>query len=393
VNPCQAQSLLEARWFAGKARRVTAVSTVERVGPLTVARVAYEDGGAERYLLFERVEWRSLLSSLAVAPLRGSAGGRLELRGSVPLEGLAGERVPSTDQTNTLVALGERVLVKAYRRLEAGVHPEVELLAALGDVTGAPVPRFFGSLHHVGADGSDTAVTLLCEFVARAEGGWEGPIERVAAFLRDEVDEPIAEYRAAGAAASELHAALAVAFPPRAATAEDAAAASEAAAEALAAAAVDADLAAGIGAGLSGLERLEGSPLQRIHSDLHYAQFLRSSGTPLIVDFEGDPTRPLAQRRLPGSPLHDLACLLRSIDHIGSAAARRAGGAAPEGWIARAGDAALAGYGSRVDGTLLHALELAKELGELVYSQRVLPEWAYAPRAGLRRLLAAQGST
>jgi maltokinase len=109
------------------------------------------------------------------------------------------------------------------------------------------------------------------------------------------------------------------------------------------------------------------------------------------VDLEGDPTAPLAARRRPDTPLRDVAALLRSIDHIGTAAARRAGDADPETFIAAAGAAALAAYedrtGSAVDRALLAALELAGECRELVYAHRVVPEWAYAPRAGLRRLL------
>jgi predicted trehalose synthase len=128
----------------------------------------------------------------------------------------------------------------------------------------------------------------------------------------------------------------------------------------------------------------------RIHGDLHIGQLLRRTGAdPLVIDFEGDPTRPLADRRRPDTPLRDLASLLRSVDHCGSAASRRAGGAAPEEWIAGARAAVLSGYGGPVDARLLAALEVAKECAEFVYAQRVLPEWLYAPRQGLRRLLEA----
>jgi maltokinase len=387
---------VKARWFAGKGRRVSSVEVVDELGPLTVASVAYADGGEERYLLLGELSWAALLRALAEEPLVG-ARGRLELRagrGLAGLDGLAGERVPSTDQTNTLVALGERVLVKAYRRLEPGVHPEVELVAALTEA-GAPVPSFLGSIAYVEPDGADTAVALLIEFIPGAEGGWEGAIERVAAFLANGAEPPLEEFRRAGETAARLHEALRDAFPTSRGGPDDAAAARAGAEEALAeAASADAELAAvseRVLAGLADLERLAGAPLQRVHGDLHYAQFLRTAAAaPLVIDFEGDPTLPLAARRRPGSALHDLACLLRSIDHIGSAAARRAGGAPPDRWIDLAVGAALSGYGTGVDGRLLRALELAKELGELVYARRVLPDWSYAPRAGLRRLLAAE---
>ena len=121
------------------------------------------------------------------------------------------------------------------------------------------------------------------------------------------------------------------------------------------------------------------------------AQLLRVPGSrPLVIDFEGDPARPLATRRAPHTPWWDLACLLRSIDHVGSAASRRADGADPEGWIGASSRAARQAYearaGARADPGVLHGLEVAKECFELRYAQRVLPEWAYAPRLGLERL-------
>ncbi len=136
--------------------------------------------------------------------------------------------------------------------------------------------------------------------------------------------------------------------------------------------------------------------VERIHGDLHFAQFLRTSSSTTVIDFEGDPTRPLASRRRLDTPLRDLASLLRSIDHIGSAASRRAGWADPGAWIAAARAQALAGYAEAsppaappLDLPLLHALELARECGEAVYAARVLPEWAYVAPRGLARLLAS----
>jgi predicted trehalose synthase len=93
--------------------------------------------------------------------------------------------------------------------------------------------------------------------------------------------------------------------------------------------------------------------------------------------------------------LRDVAALLRSIDHIGTAAARRVSAphphADPDAFIGAARAAALAAYeartGAPVDRRLLGALELAAECRELVYAHRTVPEWAYAPQAGLRRLL------
>ena len=125
---------------------------------------------------------------------------------------------------------------------------------------------------------------------------------------------------------------------------------------------------------------------------------MRTETGVVAIDFEGDPTLPTEARRRPASPLQDLASLLLSLDHVAAAAARRRGfGAATEeafAWSAQARAAVLAGYASTappglpLDLDLLRAVEVAKEWREAVYAARVLPEWLYAPRLVLHRLLA-----
>ena len=149
---------------------------------------------------------------------------------------------------------------------------------------------------------------------------------------------------------------------------------------------------------LGSLDRLEGTQLQRIHGDLHVGQLLRTPTGVVAIDFEGDPTLPTEARRGLASPLQDVASLLLSLDHVAVAAARRRGfGAATAeafAWSARARDAVVAGYavaatpGTTSDPSLLRALEVAKEWREAVYAARVLPEWLYAPRLVLEKLLA-----
>jgi predicted trehalose synthase len=409
-----------ARWFAGKSRTVAAVVPRGGAAGLGLLEVRYDDGGRERYLdIPDRFAWAPLLERLAGGSAAGE-GGRLELRpgpalASLRTAGLDGERVPATDQSNTLVALGERMLVKAYRRLEPGPHPEVELLTALAG-SGAPVPAFAGSLHWVPEDGlsePETAIAVLQALVPGAEDGWDPPIERAAAALRTDAPYATDEWAAAGRAAAGLHTALADAFGLTPATRADLARWQADAEAALAeAAAHDAELAGAaprIRERLAAFGSIEPPPITRIHGDLHVGQLLRrsqrapikgsdplmwgDSDLPLVIDFEGDPTRPLADRLAPDTPLRDLAGLLRCADHIGSAGSRRAGDADPAAWIAAVSDAALEAYAAAapvpVDRALLAALELAKECSEFVYAQRVAPEWLYAPRRGMRRLLEA----
>jgi maltokinase len=399
-SPIDVEALREARLFAGKHRRIASVRAVADWAVLRVAEVAYEDAGAsDRYLLLGAdLRWAELLRAGRV----DGPAGRIELRASPMLKALLdgdAEAIPSTDQSNTLVTVGRRLLVKAYRRLAPGVHPEVELNGALAG-TPAPVPAFAGSLHWVAPDGTDTALALLQEFVPGAVSGWEAPIEAVAAGLRAGTFDTD-PYTLAGAATGALHAALASrlgASPDAGAPArwhDDALAILERAValEPLAAAAEPE-----LRERLAALTAPRAAPrLTRVHGDLHFAQFLRTPDRTLIVDLEGDPTASLSARRRADTPLRDLAALLRSIDHIGTAASRRAAGAAPDAFIAAASRAALDAYndatGTPADPALLAALELTSELRELVYAHTVLPEWAYAPQAGLMRLLQQPGPT
>ena len=144
----------------------------------------------------------------------------------------------------------------------------------------------------------------------------------------------------------------------------------------------------------------------RIHADLHLGQVLISDDGYRVIDFEGEPLRPIDDRRRPDSPLRDVASMLRSLDHVARSARRRAerraGGpiARPgldvDAWIERARDRFLGAYadGLRragapivVDLDLLDAFEVAKEAYEFVYAATVLPSWLWAPREGMRWLL------
>lgn len=388
-----------ARWFGGKGRAVAAVEEAGAAAGLRLRDVRYADGGLERYLdVPDRFAWAALLAALGEGPIAG-AGGRLELRRGPALDALtvgAGrEHTPATDQSNTLVVLDRRLLVKAYRRLEPGAHAEVEILTALAS-RDAPVPPFAGSIHWVDDEGADTAIALLQAFVAGVEDGWEAPVERVAAALADGPPYDMAEWREAGLVTAALHAALVDAFGLRHGGADDLARWRSAGETALAGAVGDDDAELSASAPLvrnrlAALDRIAPPPVTRIHGDLHVAQMLRTADRLLVIDFEGDPIRPLADRVRPATPLWDVATLLRCLDHVGSAAARRAADASPDAWIAAATGAALAAYAEDapvpVDRELVALLELVKECMELVYAQRYLPEWLYAPRLGLRRLL------
>jgi maltokinase len=129
--------------------------------------------------------------------------------------------------------------------------------------------------------------------------------------------------------------------------------------------------------------------LARVHGDYHVGQILESGGELRVVDFEGEPGRPLAERRLPGTQLRDVAAMLRSFDHLARHVDRdvRPGSTdAIEDWLVRARAAFLDAYGDH-DPELLRALEFEKETYEYVYAATFLPEWTHVATGGMRWLL------
>ena len=133
-------------------------------------------------------------------------------------------------------------------------------------------------------------------------------------------------------------------------------------------------------------------PLQRIHGDLHLGQVLASPEHGwVLLDFEGEPLRPLAERSLPDSPLRDVAGMLRSLDYVAGAVALEHGAAA-SAWAASARRAFLAGWGAGDDGTarsaVLDAFEADKAVYEALYESRHRPAWLPIPLGALERISA-----
>jgi maltokinase len=136
----------------------------------------------------------------------------------------------------------------------------------------------------------------------------------------------------------------------------------------------------------------------RVHGDLHLGQTLHAGRGWVILDFEGEPARPLAERRAKHSPLRDVAGLLRSIAYAPLAARLQRGAEAPVGWEERARVEVLDGYLEAIDPALLpptrHEVdqllaiyELEKAVYELNYELNHRPDWVEIPVAGISRLL------
>ena len=454
-----------ARWYGGKGRTITGISLVEafEVGEgaaLAVVDVAEERGGAGRYTIPLTATaagvavaaegagvWRALAAAVGEgrtipslprrsgAAVPGPVTAALVCRPASALTSIVDdvgaipglpERALRADQSNTSVVLGEALLVKAYRRIEEGLNPDLELNAYLAEEVGfSAVPRLGGFVEVVSAAGAST-VALVQEFIRDAADAYEATAERLAAWIlapgQVTVEFATEDTVDLGTLTAELHAALAAAkgipdFEPREATPAELREWHRAAGGQLQRAIDVTPGAAGeelramapvIAEQLTVLEAVPTVPLvTRVHGDFHLGQVLETRDGYRIVDFEGEPTRPLAERRRHNSPLRDVASMLRSIDHAGRSARRRAEvrGGGPvespgldiEAWLVRARQRFLGAYraglreqGARiaVDEDLLRAFEFEKECYEFIYAATYLPDWIWAPLEGMRALVA-----
>ncbi len=141
-----------------------------------------------------------------------------------------------------------------------------------------------------------------------------------------------------------------------------------------------------------------GGQVIRQHGDYHLGQVLWAAGDWVVLDFEGEPARPLAERRRKSSPMRDVAGMLRSFAYAAETARSR-GVDLPAGWEQQARTSFLSGYVAVVDPgllpagggereRLLTACELEKALYELRYELNNRPDWVHVPVAGILRLLA-----
>jgi len=133
--------------------------------------------------------------------------------------------------------------------------------------------------------------------------------------------------------------------------------------------------------------------MQRIHGDYHLGQVLEVPDRGwVLVDFEGEPLRPLAERTLPDLALRDVAGMLRSFDYVAGSWEQTHSGRSATLWATRARTAFLEGYAEaagrdpREDAVLLDALELDKALYEVVYEARNRPTWLSIPTAAIARI-------
>ena len=307
---------------------------------------------------------------------------------------LAAERSVGVDQTHVSVVVGERVIVKWFRRVGPKRSRATLLIGHLESVGYQGIPQPLGTVDWVSPAGESLTLAQGDAFLPSARDGWEWCVEGV------EEGTALTIGRDLGRFVAGLHAALAkpsslIREPLGSATPADVAGWRG---RALATLEDALDLTDGEdGEVLRTLEpamrtTLQAMPVGRavpirpVHGDLHVGQILSWSGGLAVIDFDGNPTLGDDANAVLQPVERDIAQLLMSLDHVGRIVVRRRGGdhdGAIEAWIAAQKRDVVAEIG-QLDPELLAAFEIEQECRELVYAARFLPRWRYAPIAALR---------
>jgi maltokinase len=311
------------------------------------------------------------------------------------------------EQSNTSLVYGESAIFKVFRRVAPGPNPDLEVAAALAELGSTHIAEPYGWAE-TRIDGATTILAILSRYLRAASDGWSlaatsvrdlyalvlGTAGEVGAA--DEAGGDFAgEAERLGVATAQVHTDLAEAFgrselEPEAIRdlAEQMFRRLDMAIAAVPELARHADL---IGSAFSRLAKLtEPVAAQRVHGDYHLGQVMRTQSGWVVLDFEGEPASPLAQRRARSSPLRDVAGMLRSFDYAArhqllTHPDRASLAPVASDWVRRNGEAFCAGYAEaggldpERNSVLLRALLLDKAVYEVIYEARNRPNWLAIP--------------
>jgi len=357
-------------------------------------------------------------------------------------------RRTADQSSNTSVLYGWQLIMKMFRRLEPGVNPDVEIGSFLTSRGFSGVPPLLGTLAYERTGGEPASVVILQRFVPNQGNAWDVTLEELSRYfdrvkarpanVTDNEAQLIGPYLSRaellGRRTGELHVALASATPDEPDFAVETNTAAEVAATAtrmrehasaqlrlLETALPRLDdrqrlLAAEVLAAREDLNREFDGMTQvrsagariRCHGDYHLGQVLIAEADVVILDFEGEPARPVAERRDKCSPLRDVAGMLRSFSYaaltgLGVAAHTRREDVErlspwARFWEAEVSAAFRRAYLAATDGsslvprdpddvdTLLRGYVVEKALCELAYELNNRPDWAHVPLIGLLNL-------
>lgn len=441
----RADWLQKQRWFFEKGLQVTGLETVWRhrilddAGDidLTIEAVSFANGSTSHYFIPVDVQtgaeaiaspvfasWllRSLNdASITPADLQWTRIGTGLPSGTVDLPG----QLMGVEQSNSSIRYGDQLMVKVNRRLTAGASPEAELTPVISRAADRSfAPEAYGTLWQNGALGAATCLAICTRYVPNVGDGW--------GFLRElGATDPAAcvvEAAAIGDVTARMHNGL-ISDPWRAEVSPEPVRASDTArwtskglsdldtlvaeiARRVDGFDVDARALADLLPAavpslrdrLAGVAGLVGTSQIRIHGDYHLGQVLRTAdGAYVVVDFDGEPNRPLAERREKFPALRDVAGMMRSFAYLrGTLERADTSGKTRADWLAWEDElraAFMAAYRDRLDtGDLrlvpeaqeelengLTALELDKAIYEVGYEMATRPDWVALPLARLVR--------
>ncbi|MGK6325136.1 maltose alpha-D-glucosyltransferase [Sphingomonas sp. DT-51] len=366
----------------------------------------------------------SVISAMRDQEVVAVDGGELRFAATAALdiEANASPEWLSAEQSNSSLVLGQSAVLKLLRKIEPGIHPDAEMVRYLTGHGFANTPAILGEvqLHQ----GDETSLMMLVQrFVYNQGDGWAwtlGILERLATDDESSFSNYENFANNFGRRLAEMHAILAqpsdnAAFAPESMTSIDANQLSGRIEGQL-------DKALGLlaGATLDGEEAREhatflhehrqqlmdrvravargakGRTRTRIHGDLHLGQVLVTGSDVMIIDFEGEPAKPLAERRSKDLPMRDVAGVLRSFDYA-AVVGRQNLPASSETDQDRASEryaafrdsavrAFLDGYAGAEDvgvEPLLDLFVLEKAAYEIAYEAANRPGWVAVPLAGL----------
>lgn len=435
-------SLRGARWFRGKARALAGLDLAVdaplalpdgKTAHLLLVRADYESGPSEHYFVpilagrlgeaLQSAAFRArILQIIATGESIDTPAGRLSGHPGESVRG-ASLDLPSQalalEQSNSAVAYGDQFFLKVFRVPEIGANPDIELGRYLTEQAGfANAPVFAGTLTLDLGEAEPRVLALLQRRIEAVGDAWPLALALASADLAagraGASEDSLMLARELGLRTGELHAALARGTAPglrpatfgarqlaelQARVAQRCAATADLLEERQAARHLVRALRARATA-KSATSTRAGGKLIRIHGDYHLGQVLvRADGALIITDFEGEPARPLAERREKRSPLVDVAGMVRSFDYAAATAARDSGVADASGWREAMSAAFLERYFATLPAALLpkepvrtrvlESLLLEKAAYELAYELNNRPDWVAIPQGGLERILRA----
>ena len=395
----------------GLRRRLPARLKHARIGPSGDGRQAYD-------ALHDADLTKPLLAGIAAGTQIGSL--RMRAIPGARFETGRDSLVLGSEQSNTSLIYGEESILKVFRRLSPGPNPDLEVTTALARLGSPQVAEPLGWIE-TRLEGAPTSLAILSRYLRLATDGWTlaatsvrdlyaavgdaGDRDqndrtadgRTAAKVRagDAGGDFAGEARRLGIATAQVHADLAAAFGTDELGTDAVGEVTERmyrkldlAVAAVPELAKHVDM---ISDAYSELAKLTGPfPVQRVHGDYHLGQVLRTETGWVVLDFEGEPATPLAQRRARSSPLRDVAGMLRSFDYaarhqlIGHAGQAALSDAARD-WVRRNASAFCVGYAEAggldpvANQVLLRALQLDKAVYEVLYEARHRPSWLPIP--------------